>query len=227
MLEFFVRIQDALLAFLNEYGYLGLAIYVFVEESGIPFPIPADTGILVMGYQVYRGAANPVWVVAVTVAAATSGASVLYWIARVAGRRLIARYGRFLHLTPARLVRVERWFDRYEVPAVVIGRLIPGFRIVITVVAGIAKGNFPLFVFSAGVSSLIWAVIFVSLGWGLGGEYDRVVETARGNPLIQIGVTVGLLIVAAGFVAYRLRHRALRRKAARTEIPPVIPGEPT
>ena len=128
--------REFLLEFLEANQYLALAIYVGVEEAGVPFPVPADTAIVLMGFQVYRGVANPVAVVATVVGSATAGASVLYWLARLIGPRLLTRFGRALHITPERRERAERWIHRYEVPAVVIGRLIPGFRIVITIVAG-------------------------------------------------------------------------------------------
>ena len=119
--------REFLLEFLEANQYLALAIYVGVEEAGVPFPVPADTAIVLMGYQVYRGVANPVAVVATVVVSATAGASVLYWLARLIGPRLITRFGRALHITPERRERAERWIHRYEVPAIVIGRLIPAF----------------------------------------------------------------------------------------------------
>ena len=211
MPDWFIRLQGALLDFLQANQYWTLGLYVGVEEAGVPFPVPADAAIVVMGYQVYRGQANPAAVVAVVVASATLGASALYWVARLAGRRLLTRFGRFLRITPDRLRRAEYWFRRYQVPAVVIGRLIPGFRVLITVVAGVARGNFWLFVPSAAFSALIWSLVFMSLGWALGEEYERVVDAVRGDPRVYGAIFGGLiLLVVVGLVAFRLRRRILR-----------------
>ena len=97
-----------LIDFLEAHQYLALAAYVAVEEAGVPFPVPADTAIMLMGYQVYRGVANPVAIVLVVVCSATAGASALYWIARLIGPRVLDKYGRVLHITPERRHRAER-----------------------------------------------------------------------------------------------------------------------
>ena len=221
MPEWFVEIQQAVLQFLEANQYLGLALYVAIEEAGVPFPIPADTAIVVMGYQVYRADANPWVVVAIVVVAATLGASVLYWIARLLGTRLLDRYGGFLRITPGRRQWAQYWFRRYQVPAVVIGRLIPGFRIVITIVAGAARGSFWLFVPSAALSALIWVLIYMSLGWALGDEYERVADAVLGDPRVFLGVVLGIIAMVVVFVLFRRRRRILRglgvRRAAHSD----------
>ena len=209
-----------LLEFLEANQYLALAIYVGVEEAGVPFPVPADTAIVLMGYQVYRGVANPVAVVATVVGSATAGASVLYWLARLIGPRLITRFGRALHITPERRARAERWIHRYEVPAIVIGRLIPGFRIVITIVAGAARASFWKFLPSAALSALIWAVIYMGIGWGLGDQYERVASVVEADPRVGFGIVLGVVVVVGAFVAFRLRRRLfrqLRRRESRED----------
>ena len=210
MPEWFVELQRAVLQFLEANQYLGLALYVGIEEAGVPFPIPADTAIVVMGYQVYRGDANPWVVVAIVVGAATLGASILYWVSRFLGTRLLDRYGRFLRFTPSRRQRAEYWFRRYQVPAVVIGRLIPGFRIVITIVAGAARGSYWLFIPSAALSALIWVLIYMSLGWALGDEYERVAEAVLGDLRVFLGVVLGIIVVVVGLVLIRHRRRIFR-----------------
>ena len=167
-----------------------------------------------MGYQVFRGQANPFAVVAIVVIAATIGASILYWASRLIGPRLIRRFGRFLHITPERQQRAEYWFRRYQVPAVVIGRLIPGFRLVITMVAGTARGNFLLFLPSAAFSALIWALIFMTLGWVLGEEYERFRHALVSDPKLSVAIALGLVALIGGAIAFVLRAR--RKKAART-----------
>ncbi len=202
-----------LFEFLEANQYLALALYVGVEEAGVPFPVPADTAIVLMGVQVYRGAANPAAVIVIVVVAATLGASVLYWLARLIGPRVLDRYGGVLHITPSRRARAERWIHRYEVPAVVFGRLIPGFRIVITVVAGAARASFWKFFVSAALSALIWSLIYMALGWALGEQYERVTTAIGADPRVRIAIVLVVVGLAAGAVGYRLRRRLARRLA--------------
>ena len=209
--ELIAATRAFLLEFLEANQYLALAIYVGVEEAGVPFPVPADTAIVLMGFQVYRGVANPVAVVATVVGSATAGASVLYWLARLIGPRLLTRFGRALHITPERRERAERWIHRYEVPAVVIGRLIPGFRIVITIVAGAARASFWKFLPSAALSALIWAVIYMGIGWGLGDQYERVASAVEADPRVGFGIVLVAVVVVGALAAFRLRRRLFRQ----------------
>ena len=209
--EWIAATRAFLIDFLETHQYLALAAYVAVEEAGVPFPVPADTAIVLMGYQVYRGVANPVAIIIVVVCSATAGASVLYWIARLIGPRVLDRFGRVLHITPQRRDRAERWIRRYEVPAVVIGRLIPGFRIVITVVAGTARTSFLAFLPSAALSALIWVLIYMGLGWALGDHYKKFSSAINADPRVGLLIVFSATGLVATTVAFRLRKRILKR----------------
>ena len=209
--DWIAAVRRLLMEFLDANQYLSLAAYVGVEEAGVPFPVPADALIMFMGYRVFEGVANPIVVVAVVVASATAGACVLYWMARLIGPRFLDRFGRFLHLTPDRRVRAERWINRNEVPAVVIGRLIPGFRIVITIVAGAARASFWVFLPSAAVSALIWALIYMGIGWALGRQYERLEPAIDADPRIGFVMLLGALVLAGSVAAFRMRRKLALR----------------
>lgn len=205
-----------LIEFLDANQYLGLAAYVGVEEAGVPFPVPADALIMFMGYRVYEDVANPVVVVTVVVGSATAGSSVLYWIARLVGPRLLDRFGGVLHITPDRRGRVERWINHNEVPAVVIGRLIPGLRIVVTIVAGAARASFWVFLPSAALSALIWALTYMGIGWALGKQYERLEPAIDADPRIGFVIFLGALGLAGSVAVFRMRRKLALRLLRRT-----------
>ena len=156
-----------LLALLEEHQYLVLALAVGFEAVGLPLPISAEIVVVAMGFQIFRGEANPWAVMGTVVASATVGASVQYWIARGVGRPLLERYGRILRIRPSHLERLERWFARRDVPVVVIGRVVPAIRIIIPVVAGVARGDFRRFVPAVAAGITLWTLLYMGIGWGL------------------------------------------------------------
>ena len=93
----------------------------------------------------------------------------------------------------------------------VIGRLIPGFRIVITIVAGAARASFWKFLPSAALSALIWAVIYMAIGWGLGDQYRRVASAVEADPRVGFGIVLAAVVVVGALVAFRLRRRLFRQ----------------
>ena len=67
------------------------------------------------------------------------GAIVGWWIGVYGGRPLLDRHGRWLHLAPEQLGRAERWFDRYDDWAVLVGRVTPVVRSFVSIPAGIFR----------------------------------------------------------------------------------------
>ena len=70
------------------------------------------------------------------------GADLGWWIGDRGGRPFLERHGRWLHLTPDRIERAERWFDRWDDWAVFLGRITPVARSFISIPAGVFEMPF-------------------------------------------------------------------------------------
>jgi membrane protein DedA with SNARE-associated domain len=100
--------------------------------------------------------------------------SVVGWaIGRYGGRPLVERRGRLLHLGPERLARAERWFERFDDWAVLLGRVVPVVRSFVSIPAGIfrmALGRYTLLTIPG---SALWCFAFAGAGWAVGASYGR------------------------------------------------------
>lgn len=192
--------------FLARWHYAGLATVILAEEAGVPLPVPGDLFIAAMGFLARSGDAAFLPTAAVVTAATVAGASVLYLVARHGGRPLLARLGPRLGWTEARAARVERWLARRGATAVVVGRLIPGLRIVMTVVAGALELPRRVFLLGTAVAGLVWATLYFWLGWLLGAGYQRL---GGGGPVPPWALVAGALGLAAtaGAALWLLRRR--------------------
>src|SRR5215212_8660993 len=105
--------------FLRRHGLLAACTALLIEEAGVPLPmLPGDVIMLAIGIQARQGLIS-LWVAVAALEAVTVlGATVLYFVSRRAGRSLIYRYGRFLHVTPERLAQAETWVNRHGALAV-------------------------------------------------------------------------------------------------------------
>jgi membrane protein DedA with SNARE-associated domain len=219
-MESFADLRDTLMALLQLHQYKAIAVLIGVEEAGLPLPLPGDLAIVFMGTQVSAGKASPIPIVLVTAGSATTGASALYWIARLLGTRIVERYGRWLHLTAERQERVERWFARHGAAVIIVGRLIPGLRIAVAVAAGVARVRFSRFVIYTAISALIWGTIYTTIGWVIGERWEEdreSIEAFFDNPLVVliVGATLGTIVTL-----WLLRKRGWRlgwRKAVLIE----------
>src|SRR5919199_1485525 len=92
------------------------------------------------------------------------GATFLYALSAWAGRGLVYRYGRFIHLSPQRLDRAGLWLQRHGFLAVVLGRLLPGFRIVTAVACGVFAVPVEIYVPAMSLGGLLYIVVYTLLG---------------------------------------------------------------
>jgi membrane protein DedA with SNARE-associated domain len=191
---------------LHRFTYLASYGLLYIEESGIPLPAPGDVFVMYVGAHVPRTLLS--WIVAWLglIAVVVLGATNLYLISKRFGRRLVeGRFAHLVHLSPERLDRAERWFARYGVIAIIFGRHIPGFRVPITVAAGVFKVSYPLFAASVAVSTAIWAGVFILIGINFGPRIEAFLGLHRETYWLW-----GAIVVAMVILILRRRHTTAR-----------------
>jgi membrane protein DedA with SNARE-associated domain len=181
---------------LHRYSYVGSYGLLYLEESGVPLPAPGDVFVMYVGAHVprYLGSWILAWLGLIGVV--VFGATNLFFISRRFGRRLAeGRFAHLVHLSPERLQRAERWFERYGVLAIIFGRHIPGFRVPITVAAGVFKVAYPVFAASVAVSTAIWAGVVMVLGINFGPRMEAFLRLPREMFWLWAAVVVGMLVL--------------------------------
>jgi membrane protein DedA with SNARE-associated domain len=89
------------------------------------------------------------------------------------GRPLLERHGRWLHLSHERLDRAERWFDRWDDWAVLVGRVTPVVRSFISIPAGVFRMPFGRYTVLTAIGSAVWCFGLAGIGWALGSSWER------------------------------------------------------
>lgn len=202
---------DAVVGLMRALGYLGLFLVLIIENL-FP-PIPSEAVLPLAGFLVGLGELN-FWVaVAVATAGATVGALLLYALGRYGGRPLILRYGRLLRVDAASLDRAEVWFARYGDGVVLVARVIPLARSVVSIPAGTMR--MPLWRFTALtlVGTGLWNIILIGAGQLLGENWERVSNIAATYSDVAVGLG-GLAVVAYGVYALFRRRIKGRRTVA-------------
>jgi membrane protein DedA with SNARE-associated domain len=111
----------------------------------------------------------------------------------------------------AREQRLEGQLARHGAAAVVLLRLVPGLRIVMTVVAGVLRLPWPTFVVGTFVAGIVWSTIYFWLGWALGAGYQRLAARVDLRPLWP-WAAAGAALLALGLLLW---HRRRIRRASR------------
>jgi membrane protein DedA with SNARE-associated domain len=190
---------------LQRYSYMAGYGLLYIEESGIPLPVPGDIFVMYVGAHVPRNLLS--WLAAWLglIGVVVLGSTNLFFISRRFGRRLAhSRFAHVVHLSPERLERAEKWFARYGVLAIIFGRHIPGFRVPITLAAGVFRVRYPVFAASVAVSTAIWAGVFLIVGINFGGRLEAFLRVHREASWIF----VAFIVVAVSVSLFRRRGPA-------------------
>jgi membrane protein DedA with SNARE-associated domain len=135
--------------------------------------------------------------------------SIVGWaIGLYGGRPLLERRGRWFHLSGDKLDRAERWFDRWDDLAVLIGRVTPVVRSFISIPAGVFRMSFWRYVLLTAVGSAIWAFAFAGVGWGAGRSYENFNHDFR---FVEYAVVLAVVALAGYLVLQRRRSRLANR----------------
>jgi membrane protein DedA with SNARE-associated domain len=130
-----------------------------------------------------------------------------WWIGRYGGRPLLETHGRWFHLSPEQLDKAERWFDRWEGWAVLLGRLTPLVRSFVSIPAGIFRVGLGRYTLLTLVGSAIWAFALAGVGWAVGASYE---SFNKGFEIVEIALVAGLLLVAVYWILRRRRSSTIR-----------------
>ncbi len=186
-------------------GPLVLVLVMFLENV-FP-PIPSELVLPLAGFMVEQGDLNPVAAIVAATLGSVLGAVFLYESGRHGGRPLLLRYGRVLRLDDRRLDRADAWMDRHGPKVVLVGRMIPLARSVVSVPAGTTKMDRGPFLLYTTVGSLAWNSLLIGAGWSLGATWERASDLV--GSLTVVAAAAGLL----GALALWWRTQRLRRMA--------------
>ena len=202
--------QQWMLSFIDQFGYLGVFLLIFIENV-FP-PIPSEAVLLFAGALTVSTAMNAPGAILAATAGSLIGAIVLYAFGRIFQaerlKRLFAgRFGQITHLRPEHVTQAESWFKRYEGKAVFICRCIPLVRSIISIPAGFAKMPLPTFLLLTTLGSAIWNTVLVLVGSFLGTDREKAMPYFdRYTHLAAIVIVAAVIIFAVVWLVRR--HRA-------------------
>ncbi len=187
------------------FGYSAILLAMFLENL-FP-PIPSELIMPLGGFYVQQGQLNFFPVVLAGLLGTVLGAFPWYGLGRLVNEerleQWLKRNGRWIGISPDELSRSRRWFNRYGVPLVFWGRLVPGIRTLISVPAGIELMPLVPFLIWTTAGSLIWTLLLTLAGLALGESYSNVelwIEPV--SKFIKIFLLFGLL---SGLILLALR----------------------
>jgi len=167
------QFSDWYLSTLAQGGYWLIAGLMALESTFVP--IPSEVIIPPAAYLAHtQGQLSFLGVVLAGTAGSWVGASVMYWGARLLGRPLIVRFGRYVGLAQAKIELAEHWCAHYGLPGVFLSRLLPVIRHLIGIPTGILRMDFRWYALATLAGSLLWCSVLAWLGETIGQHPEMV-----------------------------------------------------
>jgi membrane protein DedA with SNARE-associated domain len=201
MLQWVQGVMDSL-------GYAGIVFLMFLENV-FP-PIPSEVIMPLAGFAAARGDLTFVGVALAGTIGSTLGAIPLYLLGRLVSEKRLERwadkYGTWLTVSSDDVRKAQGWLQSHGPSAVIIGRLVPGVRSLVSIPAGLAEMNFVKFLAFTFVGSALWSTVLAYLGRVLGRNYE------------EVGHYLGpaTIVIVAGMILYTV-ITIVRRKRATAE----------
>jgi membrane protein DedA with SNARE-associated domain len=204
MRELLEQFVDWYMGSLEEGGYALIVLLMAMESSIIPLPsevvIPPAAHLANT-----RGGLTLTGIVLAGTVGSWMGATVMYWGARLIGRPLLMRYGRYVMIPPEKIAGAEAWANHYGTVGIFISRLLPVIRHLIGLPAGIVRMNFWYYSGATIVGSAIWCAVLAWLGVTAGQD-----QALLDGELHRITLWVGGVLLFLGTIYYVFVHRHMR-----------------
>lgn len=207
-------ILSAALTIYDAWGWFGVAaLLTFENATGI---MPSEIILGLAGWMLISEHQLPISMIfaggVYAAIGSTLGASITYWVARIGGRPLVDQFARWVRIDHSHITLSESQFHRWGTALVLVGRVIPGIRTLISIPAGLAHMPFIRFFTATFVGAYVWCTMLIGAGYALGHEWTLVSQYLKQYfPYLLAG---GLAVIAAyGLIT---RH-SLRLAPVRTD----------
>lgn len=204
-----ISMQEWITSTMNSLGYWGIGLLMFAENL-FP-PIPSELIMPLAGYTATFADTKiqVIPAIAVGVIGTILGAIPWYYAGLLLGQQrlqvLADRYGKWIGMSGKDIHKSVDWFQKYGSKAVLLGRLVPGIRTLISIPAGISKMPlFPFLVYST-IGTIGWVSLLTYAGYLLGSNYKLVENYID---IISKVVVILMVLAIASFIGYRLWSRS-------------------
>jgi membrane protein DedA with SNARE-associated domain len=191
----------------GRHGYL--IIFLLIAAESFAFPLPGEVSLLVGAYEAQRGVFGLGWVIFIGALAAMSGDNLAYLFGRHAGRGLIERLLRLLHVPSTYLKRVDTYFGLHAGLTVFVARQLSPLRGLAALSAGSSHVPWRRFAGFNALGCVVWATVVSLIASVFVSRLDELADNLSLAGLIVLGA----ILVAVAVLAWR----RLRRNVVRSE----------
>lgn len=192
-----------ILDFIGTTGYFGIVVLMFVEN--IFPPIPSEFIMPLAGFLVSENKFSFLAVIFAGTLGSVLGAIPLYYLGAKIGEKKLKnfadRQGRWFAFSGEDIEKANEWFDKYGYLAVLICRIVPGIRSIISIPAGINRMNIFSFLFFTTIGSAVWTLVLAGAGYVLKSNFNEIEKYL--DPFVYVILAVIVFLYLIRVVRYK------------------------
>ena len=198
------ELLNPILTLILNYGYPIIVACVIGAYLGMP--IPTDAILLAAGSFSVDGSLNIFVLIPLVAIAAIAGDILGYFLGRKFGILVVNKFTKKLGLTQGKLDSVERFLKKWGVWTIFLTRwLLTPLGIPVNFISGISKFSFKKFLFFVIAGELLWAVLYLYLGYVFGSDWIILLDYLNEVPLLLAVITIGAGSLMIGIKMWRKR----------------------
>jgi len=192
LISLIADVPKRIVVFASQAGYAGIFILMLLEAAALP--VPSEVILPFAGYLVSLGDLDFWLVIFWSTLAALIGSFIDYFLGWKVGEPFFSGKWKMPFIDADHLRRVDAWFTQYGTAAVILLRLVPAARVLISFPAGIYRMNKWKFAICTLAGCLPWNITLVYLGWRLGAFWNAVVQAFRYVDIVVYALFILLLV---------------------------------
>jgi len=183
-----------LVGYISHYGYLAIFSLVFLQEIGIPNPVPNELILLFSGYLASIGTLDFTLIFLTVVAADFLGTTLLFFVFYFFGKVILEKKPRWIPIHKEHIERLSNFISKKDWWGIYLGRLIPYLRGYASVAAGFLQLKPKIFLTMVLLSAITWSGGYVIAGKTMGPYWQTVADQIGGMSRL-IYIILGALFV--------------------------------
>jgi membrane protein DedA with SNARE-associated domain len=202
-------VPEDIVFFITKYGYVAIFLLVFLQEIGMPNPIPNEILLMFSGYLSFKGFLYLPSVILTVISADFIGTNILYVIFYNAGAYIMQRKPKWIPLSVTTIDRLKRKISREGRLSIFIFRVTPFTRGYTSVITGLLHIKPGIFLPIALISAATWTIIYVLIGYFIGPSWNlftKNISNFKYTLLIVLAIIVSIILIV-----YYFRKRVKRK----------------
>lgn len=198
------QLSALIIHLIQSVGYFGVFLLMFLESALIP--IPSEITLPFAGFLAQKGTFILPFVIASGIIGDVLGTLLIYalgiYLEETVILKLLDKYGKFILLSRHEYNTIMRWLQTNGTIVITIAKLLPGFRTIIGLPAGLAEIPFYKTLIYTLIGSTIWCITFTYVGFALGSKWNSLAPIFR---KFELGIIVLLVLGILWYLNHKLR----------------------